>query len=135
MIQIGITGSQKTIVTKENTAEHMLSGLLPVYATPSMIAFMEYTCSESVRPMLDEGMGTVGTLVNIKHLCASPIGSHIRCECELIELDGRRLVFAVRAYDDFDLIGEGTHERFIIKEAKFMDKIAEKQEKLENLVQ
>ena len=77
MLQVGLKGKKTVVVTTENTAERMLSGLLPVYATPSLIAFMEYTCSETVRPFLDAGMSTVGTLVNIKHTSASPVGSTI----------------------------------------------------------
>lgn len=126
MLKEGIKGEKTTIVTEEFTASHMLSGLLPVYATPALISFMEYTCSDSVQPLLDEGMGTVGTCVNIKHLSASPVGAVIRCESELICIDGRKLVFDVKAYDDFELIGQGTHERFIIDEARFMAKINKK---------
>ncbi|MCH5278465.1 MAG: thioesterase family protein [Christensenellaceae bacterium] len=130
MLEIGINGLKSTTVTNETTAAHLLSGLLPVYATPALIAFMEYTCSESVQAELENGMGTVGTLVNIKHLSASPIGSKITCKSELIEIDGRRLVFKVEAFDDFDLIGEGTHERFIIDDVKFMSRINEKAKRL-----
>lgn len=131
MLEIGIKGLKSTIVTNETTAAHLLSGLLPVYATPALIAFMEYTCSESVQTELEAGMGTVGTLVNIKHLSASPIGSKITCKSELVEVDGRRLVFKVEIFDNFDLIGEGMHERFIINDAKFMSKINEKAKRIQ----
>ncbi len=123
MLKEGVKGVKTMVVTEEFTASHMLSGLLPVYATPAMVSFMEYTCSDSVQALLDDGMGTVGTCINIKHLSASPIGATIRCESELTCVDGRRLVFEVKAYDNFDLIGLGTHERFIINEAKFMAKV------------
>ena len=109
MLQVGLKGKKTVVVTTENTAEHMLSGLLPVYATPSLIAFMEYTCSETVRPFLDAEMSTVGTLVNIKHTSASPVGSTITCECELAQIDGRKLIFNVIAHDDFGPVGEGVH--------------------------
>ncbi len=127
MLQVGLKGKKTVVVTTENTAERMLSGLLPVYATPSLIAFMEYTCSETVRPFLDAGMSTVGTLVNIKHTSASPVGSTITCECELAQIDGRKLIFNVIAHDDFGPVGEGVHERFVINNDKFMSKVAEKQ--------
>ena len=122
MLQVGLKGKKTVVVTTENTAERMLSGLLPVYATPSLIAFMEYTCSETVRPFLDAGMSTVGTLVNIKHTSASPVGSTITCECELAQIDGRKLIFNVIAHDDFGPVGEGVHERFVINNDKFMSK-------------
>ena len=130
MLNIGIKGIQNTVVGKNDTAEARLSGLLPVYATPALIAFVEYTCFQSIMPELEEGTGTVGTALDFKHLSASPVGAHIRCESELIEIDGRRLVFNVKAYDDFGLIGEGTHERFIIKNDRFMQKVSAKAEKL-----
>jgi predicted thioesterase len=77
---------------------------------------------ESIKPFLPAGSSTVGTLINVKHLAATPIGMTVRCETELIEVDRRRLVFLCRAYDDAGLIGEGTQERFIIDNEKFMDK-------------
>lgn len=130
MLKIGIIGTQNTIVGEKDTAEARLSGLLPVYATPALIAFVEYTCFQSIMPELEEGTGTVGTALNFKHLSASPVGAHIRCESELIEIDGRRLVFNVNAYDDFGLIGSGIHERFIIKNDRFMQKVSDKAAKL-----
>ena len=87
-----------------------------------MIALMEKAAFTSVASALDEGCGTVGTLMNVKHLAASPVGAHIRAEAELTQVDGRRLVFHVAAYDDAGLIGEGEHERFIIQNEKFLAK-------------
>lgn len=126
MIEIGIKGKKTAKVTEEYTAEHLLSGLLPVFATPALVALMEYTCSDSVQPELEEGFGTVGSSIDCKHLSPSPIGSTITCESELIEVDKRRLVFRVCARDDFGEIGSGIHERFIIDNEKFMLKVNEK---------
>ena len=97
--------------------------MLDVYATPAMIALMEGCASQSVAPYLDEGCGTVGTAVNIRHLAATPIGMKVYCESILTEVDGRRLLFNVKAYDETGLIGEGTHERFIINSEKFFAKV------------
>ena len=118
----GIKGFKEIIVTKELTAMSMGSGDLDVYATPSMIALMEGTASESVKSELDEGQGSVGTSISVKHVAATPIGMRVRCESELIEASGRRLVFRVAAFDEKDKIGEGTHERFIISNDKFQSK-------------
>ncbi len=122
----GVRGVQTEIVTEKNIAKALGSGGLPVYATPCMITLMEYTAMESVTPYLTEGSSTVGTLINVKHLSATPMGMTIRCETELIEIDRRRLVFSCRAYDDAGLIGEGTQERFIVDNEKFMEKTAQK---------
>lgn len=126
MIQPGIKGRREQTVTPEMSAARIGSGLVEVFATPMMVALIEQTCLESVLPHLEEGQGTVGTLVNVSHVSATPIGMRVWCESELVEVDRRRLVFKVKAYDEAGLIGEGTHERFIIDSAKFMEKIKAK---------
>ena len=122
MLETGIKGTNEIIVTEELSAKKFGSGLLPVYATPAMIALMENTAFESVAQYLEEGCGTVGTALNVKHVAATPIGMKVTCETELVKVDGRALTFEVKAYDECGLIGEGVHERFIITEEKFMTK-------------
>ena len=126
MIQTGIKGRREQTVTPEMSAARVGSGLVEVFATPMMVALVEQTCLESVLPHLEEGQGTVGTLVNVSHVSATPIGMKVWCESELVEVDRRRLVFNVKAYDECGLIGEGTHERFVIDTAKFMEKLKAK---------
>ena len=121
-MNIGIKGFKEISVTKELTAISVGSGDLEVYATPAMIALMEGTASESVKAELEEGQGSVGTSIAIKHFAATPIGMRVRCESELVDVDGRRLVFKIEAFDEKDKIGEGTHERFIISNDKFQTK-------------
>lgn len=122
MLVIGIKGNKKVMVDGTNTAEVYGSGDLPVFATPAMIGLMEYTASSSVSALLEEGQSTVGTIVNVKHVAATPVGMEVSCESELVEIDRRRLVFNVKAYDECGLIGEGVHERFIIDVEKFMNR-------------
>ena len=126
MLETGIKGHQTETVTEEKTAAAVGSGSLRVYATPAMIALMEKTALASVAGELEEGMTTVGTKLDVAHTSASPEGSTITCESVLTEIDRRRLVFSVTAYDDAGEIGKGTHERFIVDCAKFMDKTAAK---------
>lgn len=128
MLTIGIRGGQSALVTEHNTAKAVGSGALEVFSTPSMIALMEAAASASVAPFLDEGCGTVGTRVDVRHTAATPLGMTVRCESELTGIDGRRLVFSVAAYDDSGLIGEGTHERCIVQKSRFMDKALRKKE-------
>ena len=113
-------------MTPEMSAARVGSGLVDVFATPMMIALIEKTCNESVLPYLEEGQGTVGTLVNVAHSAATPIGMRVWCESELVEVDRRRLVFKVKAFDECGPIGEGSHERFIIDTAKFAAKALSK---------
>lgn len=129
MLEAGIKGEQKVEVVYENTATAVGSGVLEVFATPCMIALMEKTACDSVIPYLEEGDGSVGTELNIRHVAATPIGMTVRCESELVEVDGRRLVFDVKAYDEVGLIGEGRHERFIVNNEKFQNKTNKKAEK------
>jgi predicted thioesterase len=122
MIEVGIKGEEKVVVTEAMTARAMGSGELDVYATPAMIALMENTAYKSVAGYLEDGCGSVGTLMNVKHLSATPVGVEVVCESQLVEVDGRRLVFEVKAYDKAGLICEGTHERFVIDNKRFMEK-------------
>lgn len=126
MLTIGLKGHLEEVVTPEMSAARVGSGLVDVLATPMMISLIERTCNESVLPHLDEGQGTVGTLVNVAHTAATPIGMRVWCESELVEIDRRRLVFKVKAFDQCGPIGEGFHERFIIDTAKFIEKVKAK---------
>ena len=119
----GLCHSETLVVEHKDTAAVYGSGALEVFATPAMIALMEKTCLESVCSKIGEGNTTVGIAVNIKHLKASPVGSAIRCDAQLIEVDRKRLVFEVRCFEGETLIGEGIHERFVVDSEKFMGKI------------
>jgi len=122
MIEKGIKGHLEQVVTPEVTADRIGSGLVQVFATPMMIALIEQTCNESVVPYLEAGQGTVGTHIDVSHCAATPVGMRVWCDSELVEVDRRRLVFSVKAYDECGLIGEGQHERFVIDSAKFQAK-------------
>lgn len=126
MLTIGITKSLTECVIEEKTAKVVGSGSLLVYATPAMIALMEKTSAQLVEPFLTEGEGTVGTSVNIKHISATPVGMSVTCNSELVEIDKKRLVFKVEAFDEKGKIGEGTHERFIINNDRFMERVNSK---------
>jgi predicted thioesterase len=122
MLEIGIKGKEEGVVEEKYTAKALGSGGLAVFATPAMIALSEKTALESVAPYLEEGTSTVGTQVNIAHLAATPVGMKVTCETELIEVDRRRLKFSVVVYDEVEKIAEGTHERFIVDNARFVEK-------------
>jgi fluoroacetyl-CoA thioesterase len=119
----GLTGEATTTVTHENTAASVGAGGVEVFGTPMMIALVENAAWRAVVNNLEEGDVTVGTVVNIRHLAATPLGQQVRATAELIEIDGRRLIFNVDAYDENRKIGEGQHERFIVNLERFMQKI------------
>ena len=122
MLETGITGKREIVVTESLTAKAMGSGELAVYATPAMIALMEETAYKSVADQLEEGMGSVGTKLEIEHVSATPLGMTVTCETRLVEVDGRRLVFSVEAFDEKGLIGKGRHERFLVQNQRFQEK-------------
>lgn len=126
MLKEGIKGRVEKQVGDDNIAATMGSGLLPVFATPAMVALMEETAWRSVEGFMEDGCGTVGTSLDIKHLAATPKEMKVWCESELVKVDGRRLVFDVKVYDESGIVGEGTHERFIINNEKFLAKAVAK---------
>jgi len=117
---MGLKGRAEKIVDQTNTAKTMGSGSLDVLATPALVAMMEEAAVRALN--LAEGQSTVGVSLNIKHTAATPLGMKVWADAELIEIDRRRLVFQIEAYDEKELIGSGTHERFIIDVEKFMTK-------------
>ena len=121
-LKAGITGRQEITVDASVSAKKAASGEMDVFGTPFVIALMEKTADVSVREYLSDAQATVGTVVNISHIAATPMGMKAWGESELLEIDGRRLVFRVAVYDEVGKVAEGMHERFIIDKEKFMAK-------------
>ena len=119
-MNIGETYTLTHIVKDTETAEILGSGGLPVYSTPSMICLMELA---AYRLAEQHGHQTVGTKVEICHLRACRPGTELTATAELIELDGRRLEYAVKVEDADGVIGEGKHQRFVIDPERFMAKL------------
>jgi predicted thioesterase len=122
-LSIGMRGEARTTVVHENTAAAVGAGGVEVFGTPMMVALMENAAWRAVADELEEGQVTVGTHVNVSHLAATPLGQTARAIAELIEIDGRRLVFRVEAHDERQKIGEGQHERFIVNLQRFLSRI------------
>ncbi len=124
MLQTGMIGTAEVEVRAENTARVMKSGELEVFATPAMVALAEEAASRSVAPYLNSGETTVGTLVNLEHLAATPVGMTVTAESRLVEVDGRRLVFEIHVRDQQGEVGRGRHERFVVNSDRFLQKAA-----------
>ena len=127
-VTVGLKGRAETVVNESNTAQAACSGALPVFGTPFMCALMEEAAWKSIAPHLEPGQSTLGTRLNVSHDSATPVGMKVWAESEVIEVDGKRLVLKVSAYDEKGLIGQGTHERFIVTNQRFLTKCAGKLE-------
>ena len=122
MITNGIKNKIEITVSEKDTAKVFGSGELLVLATPRMVALMEECAYKAVSPYLEDGAGTVGTKMDVSHLAATPVGMKVWAEAEVISAEGRKIVYSVKAFDECGLIGEGTHERFIVYNEKFVEK-------------
>jgi len=125
-MEIGLTAKIEKTVEYNDTAKAVSSGLAEVFATPAMIALMENAAYTAVQGELEAGQSTVGVSINAKHIAATPVGMKVWAQATLIEIDRRKLVFEIEAYDERELIGTAVHERFVIDEEKFMRRAAEK---------
>ncbi|ABM80857.1 thioesterase family protein [Hyperthermus butylicus] len=132
-LEPGLRCVEEFRVEEEHTASHVGSGTVRVLSTPAMIAFMEITALHCAQRYLGEGETTVGTMVCVRHLAPAPVGVVVRVEAVLEKVEGRRLLFRVRAWWGDTLLGEGEHERYIVNTERFLAKVEkmlrEKQEK------
>lgn len=127
-IPVGAKGRVDGVVTDQLTAAAIGSGSVEVFATPYMVAAMENAACDALRPYYGEGENSVGTKLEISHDAATPVGMKYWAEAEVTEVDRRRIVLKVTAYDETGVIGSGTHERFIIQMEKFLAKAEAKKE-------
>jgi fluoroacetyl-CoA thioesterase len=118
----GLVGEASIIVDSTNLATAFGSGAIDVFATPALVALMEQAASLAVEPALAAGMITVGTRVDVRHLAATAAGDTVRARAELVEIDRRRLVFRVEAFDSVERVGEGTHERMIVDRQRLLER-------------
>ncbi len=123
MLETGLTYTATTTVTQEKSALSMGSGSLMVFATPALVALMENAAMMSVATLLPEGSTTVGGAISIQHTRPSGIGEEVTAMARLIAIEGRKLSFNLVANDSSGVIGEGTHVRFIVDAARFMQKV------------
>ena len=128
-LKIGMRAELEHVVLQQHTAMAFGSGGISVLATPMMIGLMENAALSAVDQHLEEGFATVGTIVNVSHMAATPVGMKVRAIAVLTNIEGRKLTFDIEAYDEKEKIGEGTHERYIIDLVKFIKRAEEKASK------
>lgn len=123
-IKIGTVGVAETVVSIENTALTVGSGSLEVFSTPMMTALMEKAACEVMSKFLENDETTVGTMLNITHDRATPMGISVKATAEIIEVSGREITFKITAKDKDGNIGQGIHKRFVVYAEKFMNKLS-----------
>ncbi len=122
----GLTGELSLRVEEEHTAAALGSGNVRAFSTPALIALLEGAAVAALQGHLPAGQTSVGTHLDVRHLAATPVGMTVRAIARLVEVDGRRLIFAVEAHDEVEQIGAGTHERFVVDKARFEARVAAK---------
>lgn len=116
------------MVADEHTAPHVGSGVVPVLATPVMVNLLEAAALSAVEKLLPRGYQTLGTVLNVRHFAATPVGLKVRASAELTTVDGRTLIFLLKAEDEMETIGEGTHERVVVNVDRFEQRVKRKTE-------
>ncbi|HXY06093.1 MAG TPA: thioesterase family protein [Burkholderiaceae bacterium] len=123
-IPVGAQGHFELLVAQEHLANHFKDPILPpVLATPVMVMIMENAALNAVKPYLAPGTVALGTRVAVEHLAATPAGRTVCGQAEVTKFDGRRIEFVVRALDEQEEIGRGTHERVIVEVAKLLQRL------------
>lgn len=121
----GLVGEAELVTGPEHGSARFGAGV-DVFATAVLVGVMEHAALNAVDPLLPEGSATVGTGMSFKHTAATPLGAKVRARAELTEVDGRRLVFRIEAFDPWESIGTADHERFIIQRDRFLSRVDEK---------
>ena len=122
-ITIGLIAEQTATVTESLSAQAFGSGTLPVYATPALVALMETAALNAIHPLLPKHQTSVGTFISIKHLAATALNQTVLARAEVTQVEGNQVTFTVQAWDAKQLIGEGTHTRFIVEIERFMKRL------------
>jgi fluoroacetyl-CoA thioesterase len=125
-LKVGLSGSAELVVGEEHTAPRIGSGRIHVLATPVMINLIEAAALAAVEHLLEPGYQSLGTLLNVRHIAATPVGMRVRASAEVVKVEGRMLSFRVEARDERDVIGDGTHERVIVNVERFDKRVQEK---------
>lgn len=125
-IEPGLTGQHTTTVTDDIAIHFLGTDAGRVLATPFLIMLLEMTARNLIKPYLEDGYDSVGSVVSIRHLAATPLGMRVTCQSEVIEVDGRRVKFRVEANDEREKIADGTHERFVVNVARFAERVQSK---------
>lgn len=122
-IELGALGTAQEKVTQERTAAALGSGLLPVYATPAMVALMERAACDALEPLYENGECSVGVSIHVEHVAATPIGQEVQASARVSEMSARKAVFDITVSCGESVIGTAKHVRVAVMPEKFMEKL------------
>jgi fluoroacetyl-CoA thioesterase len=122
----GLAAETETVVTEDNTAERLGSGSVPVFGTPALVGLMEGAAIRALEDRLPPSTTSVGARIDVRHLAPTPVGRRVHARAKLVEVEGRRLVFQIEAWDEREQIGEAIHERFVVDRERFLAKATAK---------
>jgi predicted thioesterase len=122
-LETGLSAEVNITISEAETAQHMGSGSIPVYATPALVTVLEKAAVHALEGHLPPGQTTVGGRIDVHHLAATPVGMQVLAKAELVEVQGRKLTFNIQAWDEIEQIGEASHVRYIVDEIEFMDRV------------
>lgn len=134
-LKAGLENTLKFTVTQEKTVPHLypesdcFQTMPDVFATGFMVGFMEWACMEAIKPYLESDEQTVGTMINVTHEAATPVGMEVTAKVKCLEVEGKRTLWEIEAKDEVDVIGRGTHGRFVINSKKFIQRLNDKASK------
>ena len=126
-IELGLKGSEKMLVKRQDLASFTGNIGAEVLSTHRLVLLMEQAARNAIEDRLPDGRITVGTMIRIKHFAATPVGAKVHAEAVLKKIEGRKLLFDVAAYDEFETLSEGENERYIVSVAKFLERVKKKQ--------
>jgi len=125
-IQPGLSGEAGLLVAEEHTATRVGSGKIHVLATPVMINVIEAAALAAIERLLPPGHQSLGTVLNVRHIAATPVGMRVTARADVTAVSGRTVTFRVEAHDEKELIGDGTHERVVVNVEKFDQRVQRK---------
>lgn len=125
-LKIGAAGSAQIVVGDQHTAPHVGSGKVAVLATPVMVNLMEAAALDAAERFLPPGHQSLGTHLDVRHIAATPVGMTARARAEVVAIEGRKIHFKVEAWDERELIGDGTHVRVVVNVARFDERVQAK---------
>jgi fluoroacetyl-CoA thioesterase len=125
-VKPGLSGSAELVVAEEHTAPRVGSGEVRVLATPVMINLFEAAALAAVERLLPAGYQSLGTVLNVRHIAATPVGMRAKAKATVRKVDGRTIFFELEARDEKEVIGDGTHERVVVNVAKFSERVQKK---------